>query len=248
MSVEVRDLYLDLLIKALTNMIYGDPSTNPANTGPFQPELRAVGYDWPALAHTMVGLQRLQNVRELAQRALDDRIPGDLLEAGIWRGGCCILMRGVLKANGVTDRKVYAADSFAGLPPPNPEAYPADRDFDLSIYQELAVSRDAVRDNFARYGLLDDQVVFVEGLFTDTLPELAAGPFCLIRLDGDYYESTYVALDALYPKLSLGGFIIIDDFNYLKPTREAVNDYRSRNGITAAMHQVDWSASWWRKE
>ena len=248
MSAEVRDLYLDLLIKTLANTIYGDPSINPINSGPFQPKLRAIGYDWPALAHTMVGVQRLQNVRELAQRALDENIPGDFIEAGIWRGGCCILMRGVLQANGIADRKVYAADSFAGLPQPNPEAYPADRDFDLSIHKELAVSLDAVKDNFARYGLLDDQLVFVEGLFGDTLPKLDAGPFCLIRLDGDYYQSTYVSLEALYPKLSPGGFIIVDDFNYLQPTREAVNDYRSRMEITAPMHQVDWSASWWRKE
>jgi O-methyltransferase/8-demethyl-8-(2,3-dimethoxy-alpha-L-rhamnosyl)tetracenomycin-C 4'-O-methyltransferase len=245
---EARDLYLDLLIKVLANTIYGDPSTNPINAGPYQPELRAVGYDWPALAHTMVGLRRLQNVRELAQRALDENIPGDFIEAGIWRGGCCILMRGVLEANGVENRKVYAADSFAGLPPPNPEAYPADRDFDLSMHRELAVSLDAVKDNFARYGLLDDRVVFVKGLFGETLPRLDAGPFSLLRFDGDYYESTYVSLETLYPKLSPGGFIIVDDFNYLKSTREAVNDYRSRMGITAAMHQVDWSASWWRKE
>src|SRR5258708_5600277 len=155
MSAGVRNLYLDLLIKVLANTIYGDPSTNPINAGPYQPDLRAVGYDWPVLAHTMVGSQRLQNVRELAQRALDENIPGDFIEAGIWRGGCCILVRGVLEAYGVRDRKVYAADSFTGLPQPNPEAFPADRDFDLSIYKELAISLDSVKDNFARYGLLD---------------------------------------------------------------------------------------------
>jgi len=248
MSAKARDLYLDLLIKVLTNMIYGDPSTNPINKGPFQAELRTIGYDWPELAHTMVGLRRLENLRELTQRALDEQIPGDFIEAGIWRGGCCILMRAVLEANGAKDRKVYAADSFSGLPPPNPQIYPADRDLDLSIHQELAVSLETVKANFARYGLLDDQVIFVKGLFVDTLPGLNAGPFCLIRLDGDYYESTYIALEALYPKLSPGGFIIIDDFNFLPPTREAVNDYRSRMGIRAVMHRVDWSASWWRKE
>jgi O-methyltransferase len=247
-SVIVRDFYLDLLIKVLANMIYGDPSINPVNKGPFQAELREIGYDWPALAHTMVGLRRLENVRELTQRALDERIPGDFIETGVWRGGCCILMRGILAANEVHDRTVYVADSFAGLPPPNPQIYPADREMDLSVHEELAVPLETVKANFARYGLLDDQVVFVKGLFRDTLPALDAGPFCLLRLDGDYYESTYDALKNLYPKLSSGGFIIIDDFNYLAATRQAVVDYRSRMGITAPMHQVDWSASWWRKE
>src|SRR6266404_355457 len=242
-----RELYLDLLIKTLANMIYGDPSINEQNAGPFNPELRAEGRDWPAVAHTMIGVRRLENVRELAQRVIDERVPGDFVEAGVWRGGCCILLRGILAANAISDRKVYAVDSFAGLPPPNPRLFPDDENFNLHLYPELAVPLDEVKENFARYGLLDEQVVFVKGLFQDTLPSLEAGPFALLRLDGDLYESTYVALEALYPKLSPGGFIILDDVNFLPPCRQAVMDYRDRMGITAVLHQIDWSASWWQK-
>jgi O-methyltransferase/8-demethyl-8-(2,3-dimethoxy-alpha-L-rhamnosyl)tetracenomycin-C 4'-O-methyltransferase len=229
-------------------MIYGDPSTNPTNAGPFQPELRSEGLDWPAVAHTMVGVHRLQNVRELAQRVIDEKIPGDFMETGVWRGGCCILMRGVLAASGIKDRKVYAADSFAGLPPPNPELYPQDKGWNLHEHKELAISLEQVKDNFSRYGLLDEQVVFVKGLFNDTLPSLQAGPFSLIRLDGDLYESTYVALEALYPKLSPRGFVIIDDYKLILPCQQAVTDYRARMGITAPVHDVDWNAIWWQKE
>src|SRR5258708_34059258 len=82
-------LYLDLLIKILTNMIYGDPSTNPENVGPFQSELRFAGRDWPEVAHTMIGVPRLDNVRELVQRVIAESIPGELAEAGVGRGGCC---------------------------------------------------------------------------------------------------------------------------------------------------------------
>src|SRR2546427_2285760 len=82
-----RGLYLDLLIMTLTNMIYGDPSTDPRNAGPFRPKLREEGHDWPAVAHTMIGVQRLENARELAQRAIDEGIPGHFAEAGVWRGG-----------------------------------------------------------------------------------------------------------------------------------------------------------------
>jgi O-methyltransferase len=247
MRKPARELYLDLLIKILTNMIYGDPSTLPAKAGPFRPELRAAGADCPAVAHTMVGLRRLENVRDLAQRAIDEKIPGDFIETGVWRGGCCILMRGVLAANDVVDRKVYLADSFAGLPMPNPEKYPQDEAFDLHVHEELAVSLDEVKANFTRYGLLDDQVVFVKGLFRDTLPTLDAGPFALLRLDGDLYESTYDALQSLYPKLSPGGFVIIDDFHLIPACRQAVLDYRARMGIEAALHRIDWNASWWQK-
>jgi O-methyltransferase len=247
MAQSTRDLYLDLLTRVLANTIYGDPSTNPANIGPYDCDLREVGRDWPAVAHTMVGMRRLQSLCELAQRTLDDNIAGDFIETGVWRGGCCILMRGVLAANRVSDRKVYVADSFAGLPAPNADAFPADAGWDLRGHEELSVPLAEVKSNFARYGLLDDQVVFVKGWFSETLPTLAGGPFALIRLDGDLYESTYVALEALYPRLSPGGFVIIDDLNSLPPCRQAVDDYRSRVGISTPIEEVDWSAGWWRK-
>lgn len=247
MSNAARDLYLDLLIKVLANTIYEDPSTNPENAGPFQSELRLEGRDWPAVAHTMIGVQRLQNVRELGQTVIDEGIPGDFIEAGVWRGGSCILMRGILSANAIKDRKVYAIDSFEGLPPPKPDLFPQDEGLNLHLYSELAVSLEQVKANFARYGLLDEQVIFVKGLFQDTLPSLDAGPFALIRLDGDLYESTYVALEALYPKLSPGGFIILDDYKLLPTVSAAVLDYRSRMGIESPMHDIDWNAVWWQK-
>jgi O-methyltransferase len=243
-----RGLYLDLLIQTLTNMIYGDPSTGPAKPGPFQPTLRSEGCDWPLLAHTMVGVRRLKSLQELAQRALDEGIPGDFIEAGVWRGGCCIFMRGLLAANAITDRKVYVADSFAGLPPPSPTLYPADKGLHLEGFAELAVPLDQVKANFARYGLLDDQVVFVKGWFRDTLPVLDAGPFALLRLDGDLYESIYVTLDALYPKLSPGGFVIVDDFNLISQCQQAVLDYRQKMNVGAAMHEPDLNSIWWQKD
>jgi O-methyltransferase/8-demethyl-8-(2,3-dimethoxy-alpha-L-rhamnosyl)tetracenomycin-C 4'-O-methyltransferase len=250
-----RDLYLDLLIRILANTIYEDPATRlylfpsvtPENMAPFSIQQREIGVDWPLRAHTMVGLRRLRNLRDLAQRTIDEGVPGDFIEAGVWRGGCCILMRGMLKVNAVTGRKVYVADSFAGLPPPNPERYRQDAGYDYSQHKDLAVSVAEVQANFARYGLLDDQVVFLEGFFQDTLPGLEAGPFALLRLDADLYESTHVALEHLYPKLSPGGFVIVDDYRGMPPCRQAVDDYRSKIGITAPMIEIDWSGVWWQK-
>src|SRR5207244_684219 len=88
-----------------------------------------------------------------------------------------------------------------------------------------------VQSNFAKYGLLDDQVVFVKGYFSETLPDLDAKAFSLIRLDGDIYESTLDAMESLYPKLSPGGFCIIDDFSSFTDCRQAVEDYRAEQGI-----------------
>ena len=87
----------------------------------------------------------------------------------------------------------------------------------------------------------------MKGFFSETLPKLNAGPFALIRLDGDMYESTYVALKCLYPKVSIGGFVIIDDYGAVAQCRQAVEDYRSRTNISDAMHQIDFTGVWWQK-
>lgn len=174
-----RELYLDLLEKVIINSIYEDPAMAwPGQTEgrAFEPKTRTYGKDWPSVAHSMVGEKRLRNLRKLVQRTLDEETPGDYIETGVWRGGCCILMRGVLAANADTKRKVYVADSFAGLPPPRPEEFPADLGDSFHEVDVLAVPLTKVRDNFSRYGLLDDQVVFVEGLFKDTLPNLCMSP------------------------------------------------------------------------
>ena len=240
-----RTLYLELLIRSLSNLIYGPQPVDRWNDGLFRPDA-IPGRDRNSPAHTMVGILRLENLRELAQRVIDFDIPGHFIETGVWRGGCCILMRGVLAANQIADRKVYVADSFAGLPPPDPARYPKDAKDTRYKRPELAVHIDEVKSNFARYDLLDDQVIFVKGFFRDTLPALHAGPFALMRLDGDMYELTYVALESIYPKLSKGGFIIIDDYS-IKQCRNAVDDFRARFGIIESMHQVDWTAVYWQK-
>jgi O-methyltransferase len=246
MSHGTRDLYLDLLIKSLSNLIYGPAPADPWTDGLFRADAK-VGRDRRSPAHTMVGILRLENVRELTQRTIDLEIPGDFIETGVWRGGCCILMRGILAANSIHNRKVYVADSFQGLPPPKPHLFPEDAGDTLHTVAQLAVSIDEVKANFERYGLLDDQVVFVKGFFNDTLPSLKAAPFALIRLDGDMYESTYVGLECLYPKLSIGGFTIIDDYGAIKQCRNAVMDYRARMGIEDRIQQVDWTGVWWQK-
>lgn len=238
-----RELYLDLLVKTLTNVIYGDPSIQ---TGQFNSKMREAGRDWPSVGHTMAGVARVTNLKQLTQRTIDEHIPGDYIETGVWRGGCCILMRAVLEANEIRDRKVYVADSFAGLPVPKPDQYPMDAGDPLHRYRELAIPIEQVQANFATYGLLDDQVVFVPGFFHDTLPSLEAGPFALIRLDGDMYELTIVALASLYRKLSPGGFVIIDDYA-LGGCKAAVDDFRRDHGITSAINTVDWTGIWWRK-
>lgn len=245
MAAGARDLYVDLLIRTISNSIYEDPSMHPLQPAVYRPAHRRTGKDWPSVAHSMTGQARLRSLAALVQATIDAGVAGDYIEAGVWRGGSCILMRGLLAANGTADRKVYVADSFAGLPEPEP-AYPADAGDNLHSHAELKVPLEEVRSNFARYGLLDDQVIFVKGFFKDALAELDAGPFALVRIDGDMYQSTSEALEHLYPKLSRNGYLVVDDYA-LPACRQAVDDYRQRHQIDDEIHRIDWTGIWWQR-
>ena len=241
-------LYLDLMKACLTNIVYGDENVLGGGRRAYDPRVRAEGRDWPSSAHTMVGRKRLDNVQYCVEDALARGVPGDLMETGVWRGGVVILMRAILKAHGITDRRVWAADSFEGLPPPDAEKYPHDARLHLNRFKELAISLEQVQENFRRYDLLDDQVCFLKGWFRDTLPGAPVKRLAVLRLDGDLYESTMDALVSLYPKLEVGGYIIIDDYSDIAACRQAVTDYRASHHITSRIVEVDWTGVYWKKE
>ena len=187
----------------------------------------------------MIGQKRLDNMRYCVERVIAESIPGDMIETGVWRGGCAIFMQGILAAHGVHDRSVWLADSFAGLPVPDTNRYPLDSFSSLHTQAELAVSRREVEANFRRYSLLDDQVHFLEGWFEDTLPTLRDRTWSIIRLDGDLYQSTIEALENLYPGLSPGGYCVIDDYGTYPACRQAVEDYRDKHDISEPITNVD---------
>jgi hypothetical protein len=248
-----RALYLELLEQTLTGAILkdvalvADPDTFELSLArAYDPQTRLIGWDWPSHAHTMIGLMRLRNLRQLVTQVLNEQIPGDFIETGVWRGGACIYMRALLAVYGITDRRVWLADSFDGLPPPNPTSYPADAGSKLHNIRLIAVPLDEVKNNFLKYNMLDEQIVFLKGWFKDTLPTAPIDKLAILRLDGDMYESTIQALNSLYHKLSVGGFIIIDDY-ILPACRKAVDDFRERNRITDVVENIDGIGSFWRK-
>lgn len=209
-------------------------------------EIRAGGRDWPTKAESMIGLKRMDNIQFCIENILKNNIPGDLIETGVWRGGASIFMKAILKANNINDRKVYLADSFAGLPKPDPK-YAADNNDIHHTFDELAVSLEVVKNNFLKYDLLDDNVVFLKGWFKDTLPSLKDEQFALLRLDGDMYASTMDALTNLYPTLSKGGYIIIDDWGAVPASKVATNDYRREHNISDEIKDIDGVGVYWQK-
>lgn len=274
----VRDFYLDLMKKCLTDSLYTRkyywPVSRPkgglrrvvfdrlvargiipmreldSSIGDEGGDRPPAGTRWleTKVADTLLGLRRLDNLQYCVEQVLKSGVPGDLIETGVWRGGACIFMRAILQARGVRDRKVWAADSFEGLPVGDPRRYPFDKDSPFHNERGFAVSLEEVRHNFEKYGLLDDQVEFVKGWFCDTLPKLAGHPWGVIRVDGDMYQSTFEALVNLYPTLSLGGFVIIDDYGAVPACRQAVLDFRRANGIKEEVREIDWSGVYWQRE
>lgn len=236
-SGDVAARYLDLVEDGLTE--------GSTLSGGIDTLRRAVGRDWPQTAVTMIGRARMRNLRHLLTRAIVEKVPGDVIETGVWRGGACIYMRAILAAHGDPDRRVFVADSFKGLPPPDEAQFPPDAKDKHHTFEQLAISREEVEVNFRRYDLLDERVVFLEGWFKDTLPKAPIEKLAILRLDGDMYESTIQALHALYHKVSPGGFVIVDDY-VLPPCAKAVDDFRTRHGIMAPLQEVDGAAVWWR--
>ncbi|NEO98544.1 MAG: macrocin O-methyltransferase [Symploca sp. SIO2E9] len=274
-SEKASALYLDLMKRCVTDWIYLNSETDGQislptiakvfifclrkGMNPFEmlqgftskqlvEENRLKGYTpFPGRAHTMIGFKRLETVQFCIEDVLVNNIPGDLIEAGVWRGGACIFMRAILKAYGVKNRTVWVADSFQGLPAPNSKKYPLDAGWWLHLFKEIAVSLEEVKVNFSRYGLLDDQVKFLKGWFCETLPSIPVEKLAVIRADGDLYESTMDILTNLYPKLSVGGYIIFDDYGDIDACQQAVNDYRKAQGIYDELIQTDHTEIYWKR-
>ena len=270
-AAEAVSLYLDLIKKSLANTLYGEADELVACEFPRSfakralakvfasrgiilarakrlRDARAAGADNKARAHTMIGLKRLDNIQQCVEGVIAERVPGDLIETGVWRGGATVFMRAILAAHGVRDRRVWVADSFDGLPPPDMKRYPQDEGDTHHLHRWLAISRAEVEETFRRYGLLDAQVCFLEGWFAETLPRAPIERLAVMRLDGDMYGSTMDALQALYPKLSAGGYAILDDYEVIPTCRRAVDDFRAAHGITERMLPVDGNAVYWRRE
>jgi hypothetical protein len=271
-----QELYLDLMKKCLTAYLYDESSNRQLTVMhdkcfglkrffkrallrlaayhglkiqrviPFDPHKREYGRDWPGFGYTMIGLKRLDNLQSCIESVLANGVPGDLIEAGVWRGGATIFMRAVLRVHGVEDRNVWVADSFEGMPTPNTEKCGADKGYDLSGCEYLRVTLEDVKANFERFGLFDERVKFLKGWFQDTLPNAPVDRLAVLRIDCDLYESTMDVLSSLYARVSKGGYVIIDDYYSWPPCRQAVDDFRRNISVSPKLEEVDGRGVFWQ--
>jgi O-methyltransferase len=211
---------------------------------PYASELRETGGDWPMFGYSMVGHRRLDNIESCLRSVVEDNVEGDFVECGVWRGGASMYAKAVLNSLRATDRSVWLADSFQGMP----ARKEADNDdFDISFYSYLAVSVDEVRGNFERFGLLDENVKFIKGWFSDTLRAAPIRKIAVLRVDGDYYASTMDVLDGLFDRVSNAGYVIIDDYGGWESCRRAVTDFCAKRRISPNIERIDSTGAFWRK-
>jgi O-methyltransferase len=209
-------------------------------------EKRNEGLDWPERAHTMIGIKRLNNLHNMLDYIRENNITGDLIETGVWRGGATIFMKAYLEMYNI-DKKVFVCDSFEGLPVPDIDKYPDDLGDTHYQVDFLRVSLESVKDNFKLYNLLDENVIFLKGWFSDTLKDnKLINDIAILRFDGDMYGSTIDVLDNLYDKVVDKGVIIIDDY-CLPNCAKAVTDFRNKKEIKNDLDIVDRCGRFWFK-
>lgn len=254
-KTKLGDRYLNLLKESLTASLYSESAWQITQELPeenkcvvekriFKPNRRAAGLDWPLFGFTMVGHRRLENIRMCVEDVLENNVEGDLMEAGVWRGGASIYMKAILDVYDASNRSVWLADSFEGMPVPKDGSDGAD----LSQNEYLSVSLEQVKDYFAQFNHLDENVKFLKGWFCDTLPSAPVKTLAVLRLDGDLYSSTMDSLNNLYHRVSKGGYVIIDDYGGWPPAKNAVDEFRQRHDITAEIKKVDWTGVYWQVE
>lgn len=247
------NMYLETIKSYVTAVVFNDAeksvrvSAKQIYLGPFNKEKRKGGEDWTYLGDTMSGWARIDNVRDLLHDVFKHNVIGDYIETGVWRGGSSVFARAVIAAAGETDRVSYVCDSFVGLPPGDRALDKADKNWDNWPYLEIPV--EVVVNNFQKYALLDSNVVFVKGFFNETMLPLSKEikHLSVMRLDGDMYESTVDVLYRLYDKLSIGGYVIMDDWAKF-PSRTACEDFFKVHGIQPEIIGIDKLSAYWQKK
>lgn len=246
--MNIRSDYLNFLRDTLIGVVINSPFkefdqkiTEECRTFPFNETnlmLRKEGKNFPEYGFSMLNIDRMNNIRDLIEIIVKDNIEGDWIECGVWRGGASIFANAVFKTLN-NSRKIYVADSFKGFQP---------RDIGWINHGFCVVDLNTVKENFKRCNLLDDNVIFIEGFFNESLPKYkdSIDKLSILRMDADTYNATTDILINLYEKVSINGFIIIDDFQ-IEECKQAVNDFRKIHNINDPIVLIDWVGAYWKK-
>ncbi len=194
--------------------------------------------------YTMISMERGYAVYQAVRYIAERNIPGDIVECGVWKGGGCMLMAHTLAQAGISDRKIWLYDTFEGMTEPGPEDRIASSGQAVSERWHQgwwAVGTSDVRNNMESTGYPPEMIELVRGDVCKTLNERVPGEIALLRLDTDWYESTKAELEILYPKLSVKGVLIIDDYGHFSGSRQAVDEYFSQRTDAPLLQRSDYT-------
>jgi O-methyltransferase len=198
---------------------------------------------------TMTTVEKIITLLRAVQYVVRNRIAGDFVECGVWRGGSMMAVALALQEAGETGRELFLYDTFAGMSAPTS----SDKRFDGAAAADLLASGDRssrvfayasledVRANMASTGYPPDKIHFIQGRVEDTIPQAAPADICMLRLDTDWYESTRHELAQLYPRLSRNGVLIIDDYGHWRGSQQATDEYFGGTDLAPFLHRIDYS-------
>lgn len=201
---------------------------------------------------TMTSVERTYALYKAVRYVIDARVPGDLVECGVWRGGSVMLMALTLLRGGTTDRNVWLYDTFDGMTPPAAEDIQemsgrpaseilAERERSLDDPFWGVAPRQHVEDNLRATGYAMERFRLVQGNVLTTIPSEAPEQIALLRLDTDWYASTHHELTHLYPRLSQGGVLLIDDYGYWRGARKATDEYLASLPSPPLLNRIDFT-------
>ena len=201
--------------------------------------------------HTMTSVERLFALIEAVEYVARANIPGSIVECGVWQGGSMMAVAHALKLLAKDDRDLYLFDTFEGMTRPT--------DLDVSLTGEPALiefartkrrsdasrwcyaSMEQVKRNLGSTGYDMASIKFIKGKVEQTIPREAPAQISLLRLDTDWYESTRHELVHLFPRLSVGGVLIIDDYGHWQGCRRATDEYFAENNISILLNRIDYT-------
>jgi O-methyltransferase len=201
--------------------------------------------------YTMTSPERIFSLCEAVKYVRDKNIEGDIVECGVWKGGSMMAVAETLLSAGDTSRDLYLFDTFEGMPPPTENDVDisgitaeglldrSDKDIAESIWCRATL--DVVKKALGSTGYPGKKTHFIKGMVEQTIPDFVPDKIALLRLDTDWYESTKHEMEHLFPRLSKGGVLIIDDYGHWQGARKAVDEYLEKNDVKILLNRVDYT-------
>lgn len=246
-------MYLTQLIKNITHL-FGLEVTRYRVEKPILRDVPAVFVEIykKVKPYTMTSPERIVSLCEATKYIQDNNIEGDIVECGVWKGGSMMAVaETLLTTTAGADRELYLFDTFEGMPPPTEKDMDIDGttaktlldQSDKEIHESIwcCATLNIVQQALVSTNYPNDKIHYIKGMVEETIPGFVPEKIALLRLDTDWYESTKHEMEHLFPRLSKGGVLIIDDYGHWRGARKAVDEYLEKNNVKILLNRIDYT-------